>query len=81
MSQLFARPLRGLVRMTRRARIGDFVPVRHNRVDKGKRVRPHFDVCDGRLDLGHVARDALAPRRALLVMRVLLQRRRSRPIE
>ena len=59
--------------MAGRTRIWDFVFFGHNWVDEGKRVRPHFDVRDGRFDLGHVARHALAPRRALFVMRVLLQ--------
>ncbi len=67
--------------MARRAWIRDFVLVRYSRVDEGKRMRPHFNICEGRLDLRHVARHALAPGRAVFVMRVLLQSSGSRPVE
>ena len=66
--------------MTRRARIGNFVLVRHGRRDEPECVRSDVDVGDGRLNLRHVARDALAPGRRFLVMRVLLDRRRARAV-
>ena len=61
--------------------IWDFVLFRHGRVDEGKGVSAHLDICDCRFNLGHVARNALAPRRAVFVMRVLLQSSCPRTIE
>jgi hypothetical protein len=59
--------------MTRRTWVGDFVFVGHGRGDECKGVRAHFDVGDGCLDLGHVARHTLAARRAVFVVSMLLQ--------
>ena len=60
--------------MTGRAGIWDFVLVCYGRGDEGECVSANFDVSNGGLDLRHVAGDALAARRAGLVMGVLLKR-------
>src|SRR6266404_4297701 len=66
--------------MARRAWVGDLVLVRHLRRNERKRVRANLDVRYGRVDLWHMAGHALAAWRALLVMRMLLERSRARPI-
>ena len=66
--------------MTRCAWIGNFVLVGHRRCDEAEGVGADVDVGDGRLDLRHVAGDALATKRAFLVVRVLLDRGRARAV-
>ena len=81
MTQNVRSPGGGFTGVAGRAWIGNFVLVRSGRVDEGKAVSAHFDICDGRFDFGHVARDALAAGRAVFVMRVLLESRGSRPVQ
>ena len=80
MPQCFRSPSRGLIGVARRAWVGDLVLVCHLRRNEGKRVRANLDVRYGRIDLRHVAGHALASWRPLLVMRMLLERSRARPI-
>jgi hypothetical protein len=72
-AQGFRGPGRGFVRVTGRAGIRDFVLVGHGRRDEGESVSADFDVCNGGLDLRHVAGDAFASGRAGFVVRVLLE--------
>ena len=80
-AQGFGGPGSGFVRVTGRAGIRDFVLVRHPRGDEGESVSADFDVCNGGLDLRHVAGDAFASGRPALVMGMLLKRRRAGAIE
>ena len=67
--------------MTQRAGIGNLVFVRHRRRDECEGVGAHFHVAQCRLDLGHVAIDALAARRAVLVAGVFFDRGGARAVE
>src|SRR5712664_3012704 len=60
--------------LTGRSVIWDFVRGCQGRGGEGEIVSTNFDVSKGGLDLRHVAGDALAARRAGLVMGVLLKR-------
>jgi len=80
-SQNFGSPLRGFIGVTGRARVRDLVLVGHRRRDEAERVGVHFDVSDGRLDLRHVAGDALGAGASLLMVRVFFQRGGARAIE
>src|SRR5215475_3696347 len=61
--------------------IWDLVFVGGRWIDEREGVRADFDVGNGGLDLGHVARDALAAGRARLVMRMFLEGGSARSIE
>jgi len=67
--------------MTRSARVRNLVLVRHHRSDEleGMRVNEGVRRTLG-LDCRHVAGDALAARAAILVVRVLFDRRRARTV-
>ena len=67
--------------MTGRAWIGNFVLFGGGGVDESKGVSADFDIGNGRLDFGHVARDTRAAGRAVLVMRVLLESSGSRTVQ
>ena len=67
--------------MARSTRIRDSVFVRHGWHNKRECMRPDFDVGNGRFNLWHVARDALAAWRSGLVMRVFLKGRGAWPIQ
>lgn len=67
--------------MTGRAGIRDFVFVGHCRRDEGESVSADFNVCNGGLDLRHVAGDAFASARSGLVMGMFLERNRAGAVE
>ena len=78
--QRLARPVRRFIRVAARARIRDLELIRHARRNEAEGVAAHVDVGDRLLDLRHVTRDALAPRAAGGVMRVLLDARGVRTV-
>ena len=67
--------------MASSAGVGDFVFVRHGGIDELKRVRPHFDVRNRRLNLRHVTSHALAAGRVRFVVGVFLQTSCTRPVQ
>lgn len=58
----------GLIRVAGRARVGNFVFVRHRWSNEGKCVRADEGAGNGDLDFWHVTGHALASRRAFLVV-------------
>src|SRR6266853_4034718 len=66
-------PSRGLVHVAGGARIRNLVLVSHGWRDEGERVRTYEDAWNRDFHLRHVAGHTLAPRRAILVVRVLRQ--------
>ena len=62
------------------AGIGDFVFVGHRGSDEIESVRAHERAGDGDFDFGHVAGDALASGRSLLVMRVFFESSGARAV-
>lgn len=66
--------------MTVCARVRNFIFCCHARRDEAKRVTADIDVGDGLLDFRHVTVDAIAARRSSLVVRMLLDAGRVRPV-
>src|SRR5216683_4657335 len=73
-------PSRGLVHVAGGARIRNLVLIRHGWRDEGERVRTYEDAWNRNFHLRHVAGHTLAPRRAVLVVRVLRQGRFARTV-
>src|SRR6266851_2408629 len=71
-------PDRGLVHVAGGAWIRNLVLVSHRWCDEGERVRTYEDARNRNFHLRHVAGHTLAPRRAILVVRVLRQGRFAR---
>ena len=67
----------GLIRVTGRARIRDFVFVRHRWGDECERVRAHEHAGNGDFNFRHVAGHAFAARGAVFVVRVRSKCRRA----
>ncbi len=80
MPQCLRGPSRRFIGVTGSARIRDFVFIRFSRRDEPERVGVHIDICDGGLNRRHVAIHALTTRRAGAMVRVLLERGRTRPV-
>ena len=76
----FSCPCRGLVRVARSARIGDFVFIGHVWRDERECVSANFHVSDCGGDFRHVAGDAAASRRTFLVMCMLFESSGARAI-
>lgn len=73
-----ARPRRSLIRMARRARIGNLVFVSHHWRDEAESVSMNHRICRAfRFNRRHVASDALTTYAAFLVVRVFLDSRCS----
>ena len=70
MAHGLCRPRGGLIRVTRRTWIGDFVFVRHRWSNERKGVRAHEDARNCNFDFWHVAGNAIAARRAVFVVRM-----------
>ena len=73
-------PCGGLVRVAGRARVGNFVFVRHRWSNEGKCVRADEGAGNGDLDFRHVTGHALAACGAFFVMSVFGKRCRARTI-
>ena len=73
-------PRGGLVHVAGRAGIRNLVFVRHGWGNEGEGVRAHEDAGNRDFDLWHVAGHTFAARRPVFVMRVLCQRRFTRPV-
>ena len=81
MPQRFRSPGRGLVSMAHVAGIRDLVFIGHRRRYESKRMRAYFHIRNRRFDLRHMASDATAARRSLLVMGMFLDRAGARAIQ
>src|SRR5262245_42814296 len=79
-AERLTRPAGRLVRVAAGARVRNLELVGHRWSDEPEGVAANVDVRDRLLDLRHVTRYALGPRRARRVMRVRLNRGRVRSV-